>query len=713
MTATPAQISNTDRDFTSITGITSKVFPNMLDRYDLPQFVCHLYMAENDDPDAKNKYTIAKTGVTATQIDNISIKTFANGVAAGELTFVLTQPGHVSLIDDMIGAQRALGLNHTARPTLFLDIDFTGYSTDTDDDDLGGKIQHIVGPYRYKLVIGKIAISITAEGSTYDVSTMIHNYLGFTDRVFKCPAQFTLTGTTLETALESFKTQLLEYYKQNQKDYTYRDDYVFDLSDSSLDSYRSIAFTPNPDAKTQVTKNPEQEAEEKLHEGIEVNDTSVTIKENASFKMLVQVLLSLVEPFRKDMTRRININDPSSTEVDLNRAFVKWFNIISEVELGQYDEKRRDYARNYTYKVVILDTGRTDVDIPEASDFSDSKNLPALKSRFNAIIDRGLLRKAYYYIFTGKNDQITSLDIKFDNGECLFHQPTAANETKSALASGQASRILPTPPMDPPGTPPRPGFPPPVATELEGLPETEQVALAGQIPAEESPRRIVSQGWAIPQTVEGGTYYGFSNSIFGHMSYQYYLAGMGKSMINLSMTVRGDPWYMGRKPGELVDSYDLSNDPFSDPQAGCFLRDHTFFFLNLASPRFPDDNYDDEDRGTGYWNFGTGGGMIKSFSGLYLITQVNNTFSQGVFLSELQGILMVEFKVDQIEESVQKAQETASGSSGATDPATGEVIDTDAAFQQGEQILEKYKRWLESDTPPTESDKPDVVYRGR
>ena len=67
---TPAELNSADRIPGEFMG---EVFSNPLDNYDLSQFTTHLYMAENNDPTSQNIYTISRTGVTDTILDNLNI----------------------------------------------------------------------------------------------------------------------------------------------------------------------------------------------------------------------------------------------------------------------------------------------------------------------------------------------------------------------------------------------------------------------------------------------------------------------------------------------------------------------------------------------------------------------------------------------------------------------------------------------------------------
>ena len=131
-----------------------------------------------------------------------------------------------------------------------------------------------------------------------------------------------------------------------------------------------------------------------------------------------------------------------------------------------------------------------------------------------------------------------------------------------------------------------------------------------------------------------------SNTIFGQLINQ---AAAANFLVELNMTVRGDPWYIGydtsQGQGNNTQASQNSSDSYesSQPNYAYFGADTNYFFLEIASPRPWDFDYRDEDSllNSGYWmNTNTS----HTFTGLYFIKGVTHNFSGGVYTTDIRGV---------------------------------------------------------------------------
>jgi hypothetical protein len=111
-------------------------------------------------------------------------------------------------------------------------------------------------------------------------------------------------------------------------------------------------------------------------------------------------------------------------------------------------------------------------------------------------------------------------------------------------------------------------------------------------------------------------------------------------MTSLSMTIRGDPWYLGYETSE--SNNDQSGQSSSDsnesstPAAANYGTDDNYIFLEIAAPRLWDVDYRDEDSllNTGYWmNTNTS----YEFTGVYKLTKAIHNFSGGTYTVDVEG----------------------------------------------------------------------------
>lgn len=681
--------------------LTENVFPNILDDYDLPQYTLKLSLYEKNDRRTNNERIVAQSSVTATQIDDLVIHTLASGATGGEVTFRLVQPGHATLLDEINKFRVDLGLDLSVRPIMFLEVNFKGYSTSSDSDNEISEPVTIAGPYVYKLFIADVKIKIDEKGSEYDVKGIIHNFYANTNSVAEIPALTVTNGGSVRAICAALEKAIREYYFKEKPEYHIQDEYKFDLDHPSL----SKGFDGNiadkalkadaGDALDSDNTDLQGEGLEERKEiqgdnGIEVEGNSIKFRSGVKMEQFFLVLLSMNEEFKKKISRRADGSDPKSAPRP-EQTFIKWFRVITDAEEIGFDHYRQEYARRYIYKLVILDTARTDVGPPD-----EKPNPEQVVNRFKDIKERKLLRKAYYYIFTGRNDQIVNLDLDFQAGAVVFNPPGIDIGNPKEALKAQINAI----PPDIQGQQ-RKDYEETinaradyiqsgaagggvwdkvkgvfVDTKAEKFNELRQAyeekyktsfLVYGSKETTLSLQRQSVSSLANPDFVQNGTYFGFSNTLFAFKAYQYHIASLGSSLVRLNMTVRGDPWFLGKRiwAGQVTNEEDYKKailekrpelgepDPYSNKLEGCFYGDHTFFYLQFMSPRINMNNYDDEDDDDGYWKFDQVNGTVtQSFSGIYLILGVTNKFSDGVFTSELDASLMSELLVSEIKKDM-------------------------------------------------------------
>ena len=113
------------------------------------------------------------------------------------------------------------------------------------------------------------------------------------------------------------------------------------------------------------------------------------------------------------------------------------------------------------------------------------------------------------------------------------------------------------------------------------------------------------------------------NTLFGVIASQH--SNDIGFLLQLDMTLRGDPWYLGKD----------TNDNSDEEQAN-FFKDDNHFYLGLRSPKTFDMDWRDEDSdiNTGYWK---GDGVSRSFGGVYRLISVTNNFSNGEFTVDVNA----------------------------------------------------------------------------
>ena len=468
-----------------------EVFGNVLDTYSSPTYNIRLYMMndnltkgakdEMSSPDPSlapenpgDMVILAQTGVTGgNQIDNLEIVTLsnANGPNATRVNFEIKQPGSATFIDEMKLGMHYLGLKPNVNPPLFLEIRFQGYtgpelSAGGQVEDEGGEALAIAGPYRYKLALRNFDVAIDETGSTYEFVCASLQSFAFRRSVYKMPVEISTSGKTISDHVDVLQEALNDYYT-NLADSGVPDVYEFDTSKLIADPEAPDDFMTIKDenlltADTQDAERMNRQMNElaSTADAIErdaaitakgqiENDGSpekiiegdkITFPKGTTFDAFFATILSMNDEFYTKITRRGDIEDASS-ESKPEQGYVSWYRLNAKVETVDFDTKRNTYAYKYVYTPVLYKSSRTDIAVKE-----DEQELDADtgQSRLEQIIANGGVKKSYNYIFTGLNDQILNLDIKYDAGVALLLAPGGgAVGSFSVAESNKLSTTIP------------------------------------------------------------------------------------------------------------------------------------------------------------------------------------------------------------------------------------------------------------------------------
>lgn len=469
------------------------VYGNILDYYDSPTYNLKLYMVdkayteqapaefglaeENLAAPPENTVILAQTGVTGTQIDNLeisSVVTANDGPQANSMKFTIRQPGGATFPDQIQLAKVYLDHENTAHATMFLEIRFQGYResdlgpSDVEwDPDTGGDPEIVAGPFRYKIQPTKIRVAIDATGSTYEFEAVATASYAFRDDVYKIPKTLNTLGKTITEHVEDLEKKLNEI--QQSSDSEVKDVIAFNLGKlvasagganggTNYDIIANETLISNTDADAEDTNrvinlesiesadaierqkaledNPKDSGEEAEQE---IDQDKISVAEGTSIHDYFLTLLSMNEEYISKITRKSEIENPEDPDIDQDQAFISWLRINADAKQLEFDKRRNKYAQQYTFIPTIYKSTRRDVavDVRE-TEIKNSRKV------IDAFIENGTLLKSYNYIFTGLNDQITSLDIRYEQGLDLLLPPKGgAMGDVSITASDSLTNTVP------------------------------------------------------------------------------------------------------------------------------------------------------------------------------------------------------------------------------------------------------------------------------
>ena len=286
---------------------------------------------------------------------------------------------------------------------------------------------------------------------------------------------------------------------------------------------------------------------------------------------------------------------------------LKAHKILTTVEYGDWDNIRKVYQRTITYHVVPF------------SYWND---------KF-AKADRGIpekVQKEYYYLFTGKNQQILELDIDFNT---MFFTAITALEQKNQSATASVDD-----------------------ENTNAKSEKDKNISTGKNNSIQPLRTLP----VIAQTQEA------TNNLSTASARTVEAADLQRSMmsssrgdmINIKMRIAGDP--------DLIKQDDVFYPPGSG-SGSSIPTDTTEIFAKLQF-RVPEDI----NAETGLYQFSTKGN--NKFSGIFKILQVDNVFERGQFTQTLDLIRMFDQEDD---------GKTDGGRESATGPGDASVAGFDFA----------------------------------
>ena len=131
-----------------------------------------------------------------------------------------------------------------------------------------------------------------------------------------------------------------------------------------------------------------------------------------------------------------------------------------------------------------------------------------------------------------------------------------------------------------------------------------------------------------------GTVSGIKNNLFTYLYDQHQAVDF---LMKLDLTVRGDPYWLGREPQPAGDNLRPVGQNSKTSDSTVNESTDNFFLFSLNSPRLFDPNTEDEDYNTGLW-IKEGDGTSYMLSGIYRVKQVLHKFTNGRYEIDIESV---------------------------------------------------------------------------
>jgi len=601
----------------------------------------------------------------------IGITEMSRSTNAISLDFTLVEPYGMTLVNKVaeVCSSSEVGSidNYTHAPYL-LQIDFYGMD---DTGNITGIISGITKRIPIKLV--SMGINITNRGSEYKIKAVPFNHSAYDLTSVQTPANFEITAQTVagffqssESEKELFKTVAIEERSDNNiarrtsnsdfvgpdgqinnnvteslfgadsaylllKDPIYKvksygsainswnqrltetnkiqypDTYFFKFDKTIGESSITTEGTTSPKntSMTNLKNKKEPISIRRTNIGastrdLDYNVTTISINAGTTIDMLLNYIIRHSQYIRE----QIVIPESFATTdayIAAKKKFadspMSWFKIVPTVKLKNFDKIKQVWSRDITYHIVPYKVYNTKLDI-----------MPQ-KTQTHPV-------KVYNYLYTGKNDDILDLELKFD---FLYFTALTPYRSHQTTVNPMAQATEETRNTNPGGYMP----------QYEGVISNNPNAVQPNVIQHQYNSRESATGHHI--TAKDQAVADAATSL---------LSGSMGDMIQVKLSIIGDPDYIKQDdvfypPRYTVDEK-IDNTTDFDPRLtanGSLITDHGELYVQILF-RTPTDL----DESTGMMKFDKN--QIAMFSGMYRVVRVVNKFSRGQFIQDLELVRM-------------------------------------------------------------------------
>lgn len=518
------------------------------------------------------------------------------------LEFTIIEPMGVTLFNRLIEVADERGFKKISEMPYVLKIKWKGYNID-------GSPAKIDIVKVYPIQLNSVNMKINQRGAQYDIVASPYNSSALGDAVAGNPVRIESSAPTVGEAflsnivadppktsdlltqvpasdvhVRSYTGALNKWYKQQalDKHATNTDSIVFeihpDIANAKLVETKEVTvqeiYMPKPGTPEAIQNCATSNTRPKA-----------ALNSNMSFSQgtAIHELLSTV--IRESTYITDQVKDEQKGQGDPGRGMVKWFKVLTRVDIGEWEPAFNRNVRKYIYRVVPYETENTK---NRSFPMTTLENLPPVVKEYN-------------YIFTGKNDDVISLDLQFN--ALWFNTVTTNQENAPALSGGQES----TPTLSP---------------DPEGATAAQAAAMASEVASGKA--QFAS---AIFPTATTTTSLRVGSGSKGEKSkeiQQQLLSKPGGDMQTVQLKIVGDPDFLKQ------DEFLYWNARGDTTPNGSITTDVKGVYISILAKTATD--YNDQ----GLAIPGTGKYTMCAFAGIYQVTTLESEFAQGKFTQTLQ-----------------------------------------------------------------------------
>tara|TARA_Y100000310_G_scaffold244057_1_gene248740 strand:- start:702 stop:2792 length:2091 start_codon:yes stop_codon:yes gene_type:complete len=644
-----------------------------------------------------SKIIIAETGTTnAFYVKDLG---FSNAVSfrqqlspmgiTGQLNII--EPYGMSLYERLVAASHKLDIENHLEAKYIIQINFQGYKPDG---------QQTVVDYEWfvPVWIVKMSSAVTEQGSDYTIQFVGMNYLGNTNVASTSKEPFVIKAETFGDFLDQYVAALNENQQAlvEEDSQMKPDKFIIKFDEGygpglktktswtkpTVSEIRNYTLGANEPTTKKTSRSQDFTSEliagpDPRLEHTQFQKRSI-IKLTASKGTTIDSFITGVfmqTPKMKELTKsgaaqalgnsgitskagfekiikneraKLSKLDEFSEEAGWYDLENKWFMTIStEIKEGDWDPIRNTYQKTYT---KVLQQFRVYHVIRDGYEINRTTTIGLKRiteGKMKSLTEHGLLRKAYYWIYTGKNIEVLNFNFSLDNlyyvatdvymNSNLGERAATAGRGRIDVVDSKHTTTREETIIDPTARPA--DIHPPLPKFEEYI---EDMHLSAGSRLHEGPFARPS---FIPDVIPKDLIYGIGAGGApgvkdpGRIVYNI----NSGDMMELQLQIRGDPFWLGHTgPG----SKNIPEDKFAPWSKGA-----NYLYIEFKVP------HDGVDPESGQMALS----VANSISGIYFITNVQSNFSDGQFVQSLTGYLDIHFGLTQVRNAIRLGDDRMEG----------------------------------------------------
>ena len=428
--------------------LDAAAIPNPLNKYYQVAYHFRLFMCSDQDIISQSggylsnitgrkfkQVTVAETGVTGFNIRNVKIHSVCSQTdinatqQSTAVTMTVVDPLGTNFLDGIYSAASLVGIHDYTKCSYYLELSFTGYN---EDGSYGGRPLSGMsngGTWVYQLVLTKINTSINEGGGVFDLEFVTDITIPLLDirsnNQNTLPQTLTVFGTTVK---EIFSDYTRKYNKAIEDLYGIGIQKIKEIKTHPIATGPSTSLNKDPGNFKLKFQEPDKSYQRGMNFSSQNGQTSCQIPAGTTTAdFIMSTILNTEEGQRlikgEDISK-VDVSNKKPNSKGVRESVI--FNVEpvfskKGVEIGVTNS----YVTEITYHVTSHSTmlGITPASVVAA------KSPDVQKTMYDIAINQGFFKKRYDYLYTGKNTEVISYDIRFDT------------KYTAALATRQGARL--------------------------------------------------------------------------------------------------------------------------------------------------------------------------------------------------------------------------------------------------------------------------------